>query len=147
MQEAAYITILSNGTKLVLNVDTILYVLMSEKAAEIHVAGGKIYETRRKLSELEEALGGIGRFLGELQRFRGDLVNHNALVLGIGQQAVSRLHGSPGIGQPDISGAVRAEGRGVIQDRAAGPPAGCCPSPAWPGTAGPSGPGASFVSS
>ena len=74
MQEAAYITVLSNGTKLVLNVDTILYVLMSEKAAEIHVAGGKIYETRRKLSELEEALGD-----GFIKAHRGCLVSVMAI--------------------------------------------------------------------
>ena len=74
MQEAAYITVLSNGTKLVLNVDTILYVLMSEKAAEIHVTGGKIYETRRKLSELEEALGD-----GFIKAHRGCLVSVMAI--------------------------------------------------------------------
>ncbi len=54
MQKAAYITILSNGTKLVLNANTILYVLMIERTAEIHVSGGKVYETRMKISELED---------------------------------------------------------------------------------------------
>ena len=44
LQEAVYITIVSNGKKLVLNVNTILYVLMIERTAEIHVSGGKVYE-------------------------------------------------------------------------------------------------------
>ena len=57
LQEAVYITIVSNGKKLVLNANTILYVLMIERAAEIHVSGGQVYETRMKLSELEQALG------------------------------------------------------------------------------------------
>ena len=35
MQEAVYITIVSNGKKLVLNANTILYVLMIEKTAYI----------------------------------------------------------------------------------------------------------------
>ena len=70
MQKAAYITILSNGTKLVLNANTILYVLMIERTAEIHVSGGKVYETRMKISELEEALGE-----GFLKVHRGCLVS------------------------------------------------------------------------
>lgn len=57
MQEAKYITVRSNGKKLMLNTDTILYVLMIERTAEIHVSGGKVYETRMKISALEEALG------------------------------------------------------------------------------------------
>ena len=74
LQKAAYITILSNGTKLVLNANTILYVLMIEKTAEIHVSGGKVYETRMKISELEEALGD-----GFIKVHRGCLVSAMAI--------------------------------------------------------------------
>ncbi|MGN1432383.1 MAG: hypothetical protein ACI4XI_01660 [Ruminococcus sp.] len=54
MQEEKYITIVSNGRKIVLSISTILYVLTLKKTAEIHVSGGKIYETRMTLSQLEE---------------------------------------------------------------------------------------------
>ena len=74
MQKAAYITILSNGAKLVLNANTILYVLMIERTAEIHVSGGKVYETRMKISELEEALGD-----GCIKVPRGGLVSAMAI--------------------------------------------------------------------
>lgn len=57
MQESKHITVISNGRKIVLSVSTILYVLMVNKTVEIHVSGGKIYETRMSLSELEENLG------------------------------------------------------------------------------------------
>lgn len=74
MRESKCITILSNGIKLVLNIDTILYVLMIEKTAEIHVSGGKVYETRMKISELEEALGD-----GFIKAHRGCLVSAMAI--------------------------------------------------------------------
>lgn len=74
MQEAVYITIVSNGKKLVLNANTILYVLMIEKTAEIHVSGGRVYETRMKISELEEALGN-----GFIKAHRGCLVSAMAI--------------------------------------------------------------------
>ena len=57
MLEAVYITIISNGTKLVLNVNTILYVLMKKNYAEIHTFSGKCYKTRATLNELEKDLG------------------------------------------------------------------------------------------
>ena len=57
MQEAVYITIISNGTKLVLNVNTILYVLMKKNYAEIHTFSGKRYTTRMTLAELEKDMG------------------------------------------------------------------------------------------
>lgn len=57
LQETKFITILSNGKKIVLGVSTILYVLMVNKIAEIHVTGYKIYKTRMPLSELEKKLG------------------------------------------------------------------------------------------
>ena len=42
LNESKYITIISNGKKIVLCVDTILYVIMINKVAEIHVLGGNI---------------------------------------------------------------------------------------------------------
>lgn len=57
MREAKYLTIISNGRKILLSVSTILYVIMIKKIAEIHVSGGKTYETRMTISELEEKLG------------------------------------------------------------------------------------------
>ena len=57
MQEAKHITIITNGRKIVLSISTILYILMVNKTAEIHVSGDKIYETRMTLSQLEEKLG------------------------------------------------------------------------------------------
>ncbi|MGN1458058.1 MAG: LytTR family transcriptional regulator DNA-binding domain-containing protein [Acutalibacteraceae bacterium] len=59
MQESKYITIISKGKKVVLNISTILYVLMTNKIAEIHISGGEIYETRMTIGELEEKLGDI----------------------------------------------------------------------------------------
>ena len=57
MKEAKFITVISNKRKIVLNVNTILYVLMMGRNAEIHVSGGKIYETRMTISKLEKELG------------------------------------------------------------------------------------------
>lgn len=74
LQEAKHITVLSGGRKLVLNAGTILYVLMIERIAEIHVSGGKVYETRMKISELAEALGD-----GFLKVHRGCLVSVMAI--------------------------------------------------------------------
>ena len=74
MQEGKYITIISNGKKIVLGVSTILYVLMIKKVAEIHISGGKIYETRMTISQLEEKLGE-----GFLKAHRGCLVSVMAI--------------------------------------------------------------------
>lgn len=57
MQEAKNITIVSNRRKIVLGISTILYVIMKDKNAEIHVSGGKIYATREPLCKLEDKLG------------------------------------------------------------------------------------------
>lgn len=57
LQETKFITILSKGKEIVLGVSTILYVLMVNKTAEIHVSGDWIYKTRMTLSELEKKLG------------------------------------------------------------------------------------------
>ena len=74
MQETKHITIISNRKKIVLGVRTILYVLMIGKSAEIHVSGGKIYETRMTLGELEEKLGG-----GFIKVHRGCIVSVMAI--------------------------------------------------------------------
>lgn len=74
MQEANYITIISNRRRIVLSISTILYILMTGKNAEIHVSRGKIYETRMTLSELEKKLGG-----GFLKVHRGCLVSVMAI--------------------------------------------------------------------
>lgn len=57
MQETKYITIVSNRKKIVLGVSTILYVLVSGKNGDVHVSGGKVYQTRMTLAELSAALG------------------------------------------------------------------------------------------
>lgn len=57
MQKEDYITIISNKRKIVLGVSTILYAIMAGKKVEIHVFGGRIYETRMKIGELEKNLG------------------------------------------------------------------------------------------
>ena len=57
MQETKYITIICKRRKIVLDIGTILYALMIGKNAEIHVAGGEVYETRMTLSELSEKFG------------------------------------------------------------------------------------------
>ena len=74
MRDGKYITIMSDRTQLVLNTSTILYVLMIDKTAEIHVSGGKIYKTRMKISDLEEALGD-----NFLKAHRGCLVSARAI--------------------------------------------------------------------
>jgi len=65
---------MSNGRKTVLGIRTILYVLMINKIAEIHVSGGKIYQTRMTLSELEEKLGD-----GFIKVHRGCIVSAMAI--------------------------------------------------------------------
>lgn len=55
--EKIHLSITTNGKKVVLNASSILYVLMAEKVAEIHVSGGMVYETRMTMSELKQTLG------------------------------------------------------------------------------------------
>ena len=56
MQNVRFITIVSNRKEIVLSLSTILYVMMKNKIAEIHVAGGAIHETRITMKELENKL-------------------------------------------------------------------------------------------
>lgn len=74
MQETKFITVISSGKKIVLGISTILYVLMTGRSAEIHVSGGKVYETRMTLSELEEKLGE-----GFIKVHRGCIVSVRAI--------------------------------------------------------------------
>lgn len=74
MRDGKYITIMSDRTQFVLNASTILYVLMNDRTAEIHVSGGKIYKTRMTISGLEEALGD-----NFLKIHRGCLVSARAI--------------------------------------------------------------------
>ncbi|MGN1002800.1 MAG: LytTR family transcriptional regulator DNA-binding domain-containing protein [Oscillospiraceae bacterium] len=74
MQEKKSITIISDRKRIVLGISTILYVLMTGRKAEIHVSGGRVYETRMHLSELEEALGE-----GFIKVHRGCLVSVMAI--------------------------------------------------------------------
>lgn len=57
MQDVKHITIISNRKKIILRTDSILYVMMRGKIAEIHISGGKIIETRMTLDDLEKQLG------------------------------------------------------------------------------------------
>ena len=74
MQEEKYITVISKGKKTVLGISTILYVHMINKIVEIHVSGGKIYQTRMTLSELERKLGD-----GFIKVHRGCIVSAMAI--------------------------------------------------------------------
>ena len=57
VREIRYLSIVSGGKKIVLNRNTILYVLMVGRNAEIHLVDRTVYETRMSLSELEKELG------------------------------------------------------------------------------------------
>ena len=74
LQKAKYITIISNNKKVVLNVNTILYVLMMRNTADIHVSGGTIYKTRMTFREIEEKLGD-----GFIKMHRGGIVSAMAI--------------------------------------------------------------------
>lgn len=57
MLESNHITIRSDNRDIVLNANTILYVLMKKNYAEIHTFSGRRYKTRMTLNELEKNLG------------------------------------------------------------------------------------------
>lgn len=57
VKESKHISVVSDGKKIALNRDAILYVLMVGRNAEIHLADKRVYETRMSLSELEKGLG------------------------------------------------------------------------------------------
>lgn len=57
MHNKEYITIISNRKKILIDVSTILYIIMKNRCAEIHVSGGAIYQTRKSLDEMAAELG------------------------------------------------------------------------------------------
>lgn len=52
----AIINITSDRKNVTLDSDAILYIIMHGKIAEIHIVGGKVYETRVALKDLEGVL-------------------------------------------------------------------------------------------
>lgn len=72
--KSRYFSIISKGKEIVLNSSKVLYVLMTEKIAEIHISGGGIYETRMTLGELSDKLGN-----GFIKIHRGCLVAVSAI--------------------------------------------------------------------
>ena len=50
------INIISDRKNITLNSDVILYIIMNGKIAEIHIVGGRVYETRVTLKNLEGLL-------------------------------------------------------------------------------------------
>lgn len=50
------INIISDRKNITLNSDVILYIIMNGKIAEIHIVGGKVYQTRIALKNLEGLL-------------------------------------------------------------------------------------------
>ncbi|MGN0620633.1 MAG: LytTR family transcriptional regulator DNA-binding domain-containing protein [Porcipelethomonas sp.] len=56
MQESRIIKVIVNRLEVEIKVNKILYVLMRRKYADIHIAGGRIYETRTTFAELEREL-------------------------------------------------------------------------------------------
>ena len=50
------INIISDRKNVTLDSDVILYIIMHGKIAEIHIAGGRVYETRVALKDLEGVL-------------------------------------------------------------------------------------------
>jgi hypothetical protein len=56
MQDKGYITITSNRKKMILSVNSINYILMQGKVAEVHTSGNEVLPTRTPLSEIEKSL-------------------------------------------------------------------------------------------
>ena len=74
MQEIKHITIISNRKKIVLGISAVLYVLVIGRNTQIYILGGKVYETRISLSQLEKELGD-----GFIKVHRGCLVSVMAI--------------------------------------------------------------------
>lgn len=72
--KSRYFSIISKGKEIVLNSSKVLYILMTEKIAEIHISDGGIYETRMTLGELSDKLGN-----GFIKIHRGCLVAVSAI--------------------------------------------------------------------
>lgn len=74
MQETKHITIISNRKKIALSISAVLYVFVVGKNTQIHILGGKVYETRMSLSQLEKELDD-----GFIKVHRGCLVSAMAI--------------------------------------------------------------------
>lgn len=74
MQDTKHITIIINRKKTILNSNSIFYIIMCGKIAEIHVSNGRVYKTYMTLDELEEQLGE-----GFIKVHRGCLVSAMAI--------------------------------------------------------------------
>lgn len=57
MQEVKYLTFRSKKKSVALNTSAIIYVVVRGKYSMVHVAGGKIYQTRMTLGEIVEQVG------------------------------------------------------------------------------------------
>lgn len=56
MRESKKITIMSRRKNVVIDINSIVYILMKKKDAEIHVSGGAVYVTRASLLQLSKEL-------------------------------------------------------------------------------------------
>lgn len=56
LQKEKYINIISDRKKIVLNIKYILYVIKMGRKTEIHILGGKIYDTRVTMEDIEKNL-------------------------------------------------------------------------------------------
>lgn len=74
MYSEKYLSFYSNRQRVVVSTGKILYVIMANRYAEIHVAGGNVYKTHLPFGEIEKELG--GRFL---KIHRGCLVSVTAI--------------------------------------------------------------------
>lgn len=74
MQHEENMSIMSDRRKIVIGIDTILYIIMIRQNAEIHVSDGTKYKTRMTFKELEEILGD-----GFVKIHRGCLVSARAI--------------------------------------------------------------------
>lgn len=74
MYSEKYLSFVSDRKNIFISTEKILYVIMSNRAAEIHLADGGVYKTRTPFSTLEEQLG--ERFL---KIHRGCLVSVTAI--------------------------------------------------------------------
>ena len=72
------INVTSDRKNVTLDSDVILYILMNGKIAEIHIVGGRVYETRTALKDLEGLLYTVRKkkqILAEIQEKQKNMIN------------------------------------------------------------------------
>ena len=72
------INITSDRKNVTLDSDVILYILMNGKIAEIHIVGGRVYETRTALKDLEGLLYTVRmkkQIVAEIQEKQKNMIN------------------------------------------------------------------------